>query len=78
MTEPARPARSAGILTSPWLLVGLVYIFGIVLRAIYTFYVQPPERFITSDMYFYVTLAQKFLASKGPLDPSDVTRRGAT
>jgi hypothetical protein len=76
MTDRARPvhaAQSANILTSPWLLVGLVYIFGIVLRAIYTFYVQPPERFITSDMYFYVQLSKKFLAAHGPADPWDVT-----
>ena len=71
---PDRAAnRGRALLHSAWLWVGLVYLCGVVVRAIYTFHVQPPARFITSDMYFYVTLAQKFLASKGPVDPADVT-----
>jgi hypothetical protein len=71
---PDRPVgRARALLHSPWLWVGLVYLCGVAVRAFYTFHVQPPERFITSDMYFYVTLAQKFLVSKGPVDPSDVT-----
>ena len=51
----------------------LVYACGIAIRAIYAWHLHPPEPFLSSDMYFYVTLAQKFLVSKGPLDPSDVT-----
>ena len=63
----------AAVLNSPWLWVGLVYVCGVIGRAIYTFHVQPPEQFITSDMFFYVSLAQKYAASGGPVDPWDVT-----
>src|SRR5206468_4483959 len=69
----AVPARQRPLLNSAWLSVALVYLCGLAVRAIYTFRVQPPEQFITSDMYFYVALAQKFAAAHGPVDPWDVT-----
>jgi hypothetical protein len=58
---------------NPLLWVSLVYLVGVGLRALYTFGVQPPEAFVTSDMYFYVSLARKFAAMGGPVDPWDVT-----
>jgi len=71
--DRAPPARASGLLANPWLLAGLVYVCGIALRAIYTFYVQPPENFVTSDMFFYVNLSKKYAAMHGPVDPWDVT-----
>jgi len=58
---------------NPWLWVGLVYLAGVVFRVFYTYVAQPPEQFITSDMFFYVSLARKFVAMHGPVDPWDVT-----
>jgi hypothetical protein len=73
MTDGALAARTRAVLNSPWLWVGLVYLCGLAMRAIYTFTVQPPEQFVTSDMFFYVSLARKFAAAHGPVDPWDVT-----
>ena len=73
MPDRAPSTRAGGLLANPWLLAGLVYLCGIALRAIYTFHVQPPENFITSDMFFYVSLSKKYAAMHGPVDPWDVT-----
>jgi hypothetical protein len=73
MPDRVLAARPRTVLQSPWLWVGLVYACGVAVRAIYTFRVQPPDQFITSDMFFYVSLAQKFAAAHGPVDPWDVT-----
>jgi hypothetical protein len=73
VSDRAVSARSRAVLDSAWLWVGLVYVCGVIVRAIYTFHVQPPEQFITSDMFFYVSLAQKYAAAGGPVDPWDVT-----
>jgi hypothetical protein len=51
----------------------LVYACGIAIRAVYTFYAHPPEKFIASDMYFYVTLARRLATTAGPLNPWDVS-----
>jgi hypothetical protein len=69
----AQRTRLPAVLSSPWLWVGLVYLCGLAVRVIYTFHIQRPEEFITSDMFFYVSLAQKFAANHGPVDPWDVT-----
>jgi 4-amino-4-deoxy-L-arabinose transferase-like glycosyltransferase len=55
----------------PWVVA--VYAVGIILRVIYTLRIQPPEAFISSDMYFYVTLATRLASSTEPLMPWDVT-----
>src|SRR5437870_4142120 len=73
MADRTFAARARAVLNSAWLWVGLVYACGVAARALYTFRVQPPEQFITSDMFFYVSLAQKFAAAHGPVDPWDVT-----
>ena len=73
MPDRPSPRGRAPSSHSPWLWVALVYACGLAVRAIYTFRVQPPEQFITSDMFFYVSLAQKFAAAHGPVDPWDVT-----
>jgi hypothetical protein len=57
----------------PLLWVLLLYACGIAIRAIYTFQAHPPERFIVSDMSFYVTLAKRLASTAGPLNPWDVT-----
>jgi hypothetical protein len=51
----------------------LVYACGIAIRAIYAWHLHPPEAFIASDMYFYVTLARRLADTAGPLMPWDVT-----
>ena len=71
--ERGRALALPPALQNPLLWVALVWLVGIALRAIYTFAVQRPEDFITSDMYFYVNLSRKFAAMHGPVDPWDVT-----
>jgi len=71
--ERARPLPLPAALQNPLIWVALVYVIGIALRAIYTYDVQRPADFITSDMYFYVSLSKKFAAMHGPVDPWDVT-----
>jgi 4-amino-4-deoxy-L-arabinose transferase-like glycosyltransferase len=73
MADRTAAARPNAVLHSAWLWVGLVYACGVAVRTMYTFAIQPPEQFVTSDMFFYVSLAQKFAATHGPVDPSDVT-----
>ena len=55
----------------PWVI--LVYGLGIALRVFYTLRVQRPEDFVLSDMYFYVTLANRLAFSSDPLMPWDIT-----
>jgi hypothetical protein len=73
VTDRGVVARMPAALRSPWLWVALVYVCGVALRAIYTFLVQRPEQFITSDMSLYVSLANQYLATHGPVNPWDVT-----
>jgi hypothetical protein len=65
--------RTHAILRHPAVGVFLVYLLGIALRVNYTFYVHPPESFISSDMDMYVRLARRFSGSSAPLMPWDVT-----
>jgi len=71
MSDHTVSARTRAVLDNPWLWVGLVYACGLVARVIYMFHV-PPEQFVSSDMSFYVSLAQKLAGEHGPLDPADV------
>jgi hypothetical protein len=68
-----RPILPSPPLRSPVLWALLVYACGIAIRAIYTFHAHPPEKFIASDMYFYVTLARRLATTAGPLNPWDVS-----
>ena len=70
---PTPRVRAAFAVDRPLLWVLLLYACGIAIRAIYTFETHPPERFIASDMSFYVTLAKRLASSAGPLNPWDVT-----
>jgi hypothetical protein len=70
---PIPRARAAFAVDRPLVWVMLLYVCGIGIRAIYTFHAHPPEHFIASDMYFYVTLAKRLASTAGPLDPWDVT-----
>ena len=68
---PNAPARN--VLKRPLVWVLLVYACGVAIRAFYTFAAHPPENFIGSDMYFYVTLARRLATTAGPLMPWDVS-----
>ena len=70
---PTPRVRAAFAVDRPLLWVLLLYACGIAIRAIYTFQAHPPERFIVSDMSFYVTLAKRLASTAGPLNPWDVT-----
>lgn len=70
---PTPRVRAAFAVDRPLLWVLLLYACGIAIRAIYTFEAHPPERFIASDMFFYVTLAKRLASTAGPLNPWDVT-----
>src|SRR3954469_23527038 len=63
---PIPRARAAFAVDRPLLWVLLLYACGIGIRAIYTFHAHPPENFIGSDMYFYVTLAKRLASTAGP------------
>ena len=69
MIDKLLPPKLRGPL--PW--VALTYLAGVVLRVLYTFRIQPPESLINSDMYFYVTLANRLASTSEPLRPWDVT-----
>ena len=68
---PSQAARA--FLKKPFVWLLLVYACGIAIRAAYTFQIHPPEKFIASDMFFYVTLARRLAATAGPLQPWDVS-----
>jgi hypothetical protein len=70
---PVPTRRARAVFDHPLLWVLPLYACGIAIRAIYTFYAHPPESFIASDMYFYVTLAKRLASTAGPLNPWDVT-----
>jgi hypothetical protein len=59
------------LLRRPFVGVVFVYLVGIVLRAKYTIHVHPPASFVDSDMYLYVSLARRLLAT-GTTGPWDV------
>jgi len=67
--------RARAVLDHPrvWVWVLILYACGVGIRALYTFYLHPPERFVSSDMFFYVTLAKRLASTDGPLNPWDVT-----
>src|SRR5262245_36029320 len=73
MIERILPAGLRARLGSalPWVI--LVYAAGIALRLFYTLKVQPPDSLVLSDMYFYVTLANRLAYSGDPLMPWDIT-----
>jgi hypothetical protein len=51
----------------------LVYLFGVALRVDYTLHIHPPEAFVSSDMYLYVSIARYLASAHPPLQPWDVT-----
>jgi len=67
------PPRVDAVLRSPALGAFFVYLVGVALRVRYTIDIHPPERFVDSDMYLYVTLAQRLRNTSIPLGPWDVT-----
>jgi hypothetical protein len=65
--------RVRDFLRHPAVGVLLVYVFGIALRIDYTLYAHRPERYISSDMSMYVSLARRLANVAVPLKPWDVT-----
>jgi hypothetical protein len=65
--------RAHAILRHPAVGVFLVYLLGIGLRVEYTAQVHPPDAFISSDMEFYLSLAQRLAGSTAQLMPWEVT-----
>jgi hypothetical protein len=67
------PPRLQAALRHPAVGVLLVYLFGVAVRIDYSLSIHPPEQFVASDMYLYVSLARYLAHAHPPLQPWDVT-----
>ena len=65
--------RVHAVLKHPGVVPALVYLVGIAFRVAYTVEFHRPEKFVSSDMSFYVDLARRLLDQNGPVGPWDVT-----
>jgi hypothetical protein len=65
--------RARAFATNPIVGTTIAFVAGVAIRTNYTFRVQPPQRYVYSDMGLYVELARRLATSSEPLAPWDVT-----